>query len=69
MAAITLGIKDVYPIMNDFYRQATGQNDITVVDTSSFINAGQKILDTGIGNVLNSFSILVGETFGVSHAQ
>lgn len=63
MAAVTLGIKDVYPIMNDFYRQATGQNDITVVDTSSFINAGQKILDTGIGNVLNSFSILVGETF------
>lgn len=63
MAAVTFGIKDVYAIMNDLYRQATGQNDIAVVDTSSFINAGQKVLDTGVGNVLNSLSILVGETF------
>lgn len=63
MAAVTFGIKDVYAIMNDLYRQATGQNSINVVDTSSFIDAGQKVLDTGVGNVLNSLSILVGETW------
>ena len=63
MANVTFGIKDVYAVMNDLYRQATGQNDINVVDTSSFINAGQRVLDTGVGNVLNSLSILVGETW------
>ena len=60
---VTFGIKDVYAIMNDLYRQATGQTTINVVDTSTFINAGQKVLDTGVGNVLNSISMLVGETF------
>ena len=63
MANVTFGIKDVYAVMNDLYRQATGQNNINVVDTSSFIDAGQKVLDTGVGNVLNSLSILVGETW------
>lgn len=60
---VVFGIKDVYAVMNDLYRQATGQNAINVVDTSTFIDAGQKVLDTGVGNVLNSLSILVGETW------
>lgn len=63
MANVTFGIKDVYAVMNDLYRQATGQNDINVVDTSTFIDAGQRVLDTGVGNVLDSLSILVGETW------
>jgi hypothetical protein len=63
MANVVFGIKDVYAVMNDLYRQATGQNEINVVDTSTFISAGQKTLDTGVENVLNSLSVLVGETF------
>lgn len=48
------GIKDVYSIMNVLARTATGQSDISVVDTSSFVDAGTKTLATGTDNVLNS---------------
>lgn len=47
-------IKDVYSIMNVLARTATGQSDISVVDTSTFIDAGTKTLATGTDNVLNA---------------
>lgn len=58
---ITFGIKDVYPAMNDFYRQTTGQSDINVVDTSTFISAGQKILDTGVDAAGFGMTVLMGK--------
>lgn len=49
-------IKDAYAIMNSIARQATAQEDISVVDHSSFIDAGTKTLATGTENVLNSIA-------------
>lgn len=49
-------VKDAYAIMNALARQATGQADISVVDHTSFIDAGTKTLATGTENVLNSIA-------------
>lgn len=49
-------IKDAYQIMNALARQATAQEGISVVDHTSFIDAGTKVLATGTENVLNSIA-------------
>lgn len=55
------GIKDVYTIMNVLARTATGQADISVVDTSTFVDAGTKTLATGTDNVLNAIYRTIAE--------
>lgn len=62
MATITFTPKDAYAVMNTLVKQATGAETITAVDTSSFIDAGKAVLDTGVENVLNSLSVLIGRT-------
>lgn len=62
MAVVTFAPKDAYAVMNSLVHQATGQNDITVTDTSSFVSAGQTVLDTGTENVFNALSVLIGRT-------
>ena len=37
--------KDAYPIMNQLTRQISGQDAISVTDTSSFVSAGTKVLE------------------------
>lgn len=54
---------DVHALMNLLVKQATGQEDIDVVDASSFVSAGEMVLATGTENVLNSLSIVLGRTF------
>lgn len=54
--------QDAYSIMNLLVKQATGQTDITVADTSTFVSAGETVLATGIENTINSLSILIGRT-------
>lgn len=49
-------IKDAYAVMNALARQATAQEDISVVDHQSFVDAGTKTLATGTENVLNSIA-------------
>lgn len=49
-------VKDAYQVMNALARQATAQEDISVVDHTSFIDAGTKVLATGTENVLNSIA-------------
>lgn len=51
---------DAYAIMNLLVKQATGQTDLTVVDTSSFISAGETIQATGTENVLNTLGVVMG---------
>ena len=53
---------DAYAIMNALVAQATGQSDISVVDTSTFVSAGNSVLATGYENVLNSLSLVLGRT-------
>ena len=58
--ARTLTPKDAHVIMGALVRQATGQADISVADTSDFISAGEKVLATGTENVFNSINLLMG---------
>lgn len=60
--------KDVHALMNALVYQATGQTDIAVVDTSSFVDAGTKVLETGTENVFNAISVLIGKTVVASKA-
>lgn len=60
--ARTLTVKDAHVIMNLLVKQATGQSNLTVTDTSSFISAGETVLATGMENVINSLNIVLGRT-------
>ena len=62
--ARTLTPQDCHVLMNLLVKEATGQdNAINVVDSSSFVSAGEQILATGTENVLNSLSLVLGRTF------
>lgn len=60
--ARSLTPKDAHTLMTALVRQATGQDNITVVDTSSFVSAGETVLATGIENTLNALGIVMGKT-------
>ena len=62
MATVTFAPKDAYAVMNALVHQAIGQDGITATDTSSFIDAGQSVLDTGYENVFNALGVLIGRT-------
>lgn len=61
--ARTLTPRDCHALMNLLVKEATGQDStIQVVDTSTFVSAGETVLATGTENVLNSLSIVLGKT-------
>lgn len=53
---------DAYQLMNELVQQATGQKDISVADTSSFVTVGETLLRVGIENTLNALSNVIGRT-------
>lgn len=55
--------RDAHTLMNALVEQATGAQTITVVDTSTFVSAGELVMSTGLENVYNALSILVGRTY------
>lgn len=55
--------KDAHVIMGEFCRMVTGQESIKVVDTSSFVSAGEMILSSSMENVFNKFNILMGRVY------
>lgn len=56
--------KEGYAMMQIMVDNATGvAGQIAVVDTSSFVAAGETVLRSGKENVLNSLSYVVGETY------
>ena len=61
--AKTFTPQDIHAVMNALVKQATGQQSITVVDSSTFVSAGELVMGTGSENVLNSLSIVLGRTF------
>lgn len=62
--ARTLTQKDCHALMNLLVKEATGQNNsIQVVDSSTFVSAGEQVLATGTENVLNALSLVLGRTF------
>lgn len=58
----TLTPLDCYALMNELVAQATGQKDIAVVDTTSFVSAGETVLSTGYENTLDALSLVLGRT-------
>jgi len=54
---------DCHALMNLLVKEATGQdNTIQVVDSSTFVSAGEQVLATGTENTLNALSIVLGRT-------
>lgn len=53
---------DAHVIMNALVNQATGTEGISVVDSSTFVSAGETVLNTGIENTLDALSIVIGRT-------
>ena len=49
-------INDAAAVMNVLYQQATGLADINVVDHTTFVDAGTKVLATGEDNVLGAIA-------------
>lgn len=54
--------QDAYALMNELTKQAQAVNAPEAVDLSTFIDAGQATLATGVENVLNSLHILIART-------
>lgn len=63
--ARSLTARDCHALMNLLVQEATGQtgSTITVVDSSTFVSAGEQVLATGTENVLNALSLVLGRTF------
>ena len=62
--ARTLTPLDCHALMNSLVEEATGQQaTIVATDTSSFVSAGETVLNTGVENTLNALSIVLGRTF------
>lgn len=53
---------DVYQLMNEIVSQATGVKTQSVVDTSSFVSAGETTLRTGTENTLSAISTVLART-------
>lgn len=61
MATRLLTTKDVHNIINYMVADITGQTTSTrVLDTSTFVSAGETILNYSTENVLNSLALLIG---------
>ena len=54
--------KDVYAVMNTLVHTVTGQSSISVVDTSSFVDAGKTILDYGYDALYEAMGVLIDKT-------
>lgn len=60
--ANTLQPTDVYKLMNEIVEQATGNKELSVVDTTTFTSVGETLLRTGAENTLNAISTVLAKT-------
>ena len=54
--------KDAHTLMDAIMKEACGSSAFSVVDTSSFVSAGETVLATGTENTLNALSTVIGRT-------
>lgn len=60
----TLTQRDIHALINSIVHEATGQeNTLQVVDSSTFVSAGEMLLASGTENVLKALSLVLGRTF------
>ena len=60
--ARSLTPRDIHALMNQLVQEATGEASINVVDSSTFVSAGETVMATGTENVLNALSNVIGRT-------
>ena len=60
--------KDCHQLMNLLVKEGTGQSSIEVVDTSSFVSAGETLLATGYENVFNTINLVYGRLIVASRS-
>ena len=48
---------DVYKVVNDMNRQMFGTKGIAVIDSTSFVSVGEKMLRSGTENIMNAMSV------------
>lgn len=53
---------DSYVLMGEIAKQATGRNDLTPLDLTSFISVGETVLRTGVENTLNAITAVISRT-------
>lgn len=58
--ARTLTPRDAHVIMGELVRQGTAQTNISIVNTSDFVSAGETLLATGMENVFNTIHLFMG---------
>lgn len=56
MASTISNVKEVYAIVNELAREIDGQTNIKVVDTNSFVDAGNTVFKTSKDNVLGAIT-------------
>lgn len=62
-AVLQKGIAQIYPIVNELFKEATGRKDIVAVDTNSFIAQGQTLQQLGKTELwLNTLARRIGAT-------
>ena len=62
--ARTLTPRDAHVLMNALVDEAVGKNStIQVIDSSTFVSAGETVLSTGVENTLNSLALVLGRRF------
>lgn len=59
--ARVLTVLDGRAIMALLVKQATGQQNVSITDGSSFVSAGERVMATGMENTLNSLNILMND--------
>lgn len=48
---------DVYKIVNDMNKQMFGSKEIEVIDATSFVSVGEKMLSSGTENIMNAMAV------------
>lgn len=63
MAVNSYTPQDAYTLINAVAKQATGRENLTATDTSSFVSVGETLLRTGVENTLNALSTVFAYTY------
>lgn len=53
-------VKDARALMSELVEQITGQKDVAVVDTSSYVSAGELVMEAGMEKIFNGLNIVMG---------
>ena len=62
MSVNQLKKEQVYSLLNELHKQATGMNSIAPVDSSGFVSMAQAVLAVGYNDTINAIAQVIGQT-------